>query len=155
MNRRTLDTIRLLDLSFQDIVKSLFEIFPFQRESFDILLSGIENVRPKGFYCNFRFGFDDPIYLELWVEGIGSFTKCYNDEFSPKSYQYSFESYELASNDMRNAEETEHLEKEETTQIEPVVLEFMLSSGRVVTDVPLLVNSFPGFAKYALSKVPF
>jgi len=131
-------------LSNKDKVLYTFLNFP---ESHNFLIKSQEDLglRTAGFKLDYRFSTSASL-VSLSIENIGTFEKYW--EVVSKSYIYAFNvgEYTTAFSNRFNKEESDIFCRR--------ALPFMLSYGKDKSTIPLLINDFPDFARFAIRYIP-
>lgn len=137
--------LKIEGMSYVDKVIDLFKIFPGNQRYFEDLLLSV---------CNAKRGINvscisSEIYLvEVYVTGMGTLKKHW--EMDDQVFQFSF----CVGDDYGEGILSEPFNKKDSDIFCERALPFMLSYGHNKQDIPLLINDFPEFSKYALEYVP-
>lgn len=146
---RYLNILKIDEMSLEEKILELFKIFPRQNQYYDDLLQSIRIPRGKGLSIS---SFHQGIYwLEIYLEGFGTFKKHW--EIDTDGYKGVYSVSFSPGESTKSANELGPLELDKCNKICEKVISFMSSYGKDKKLIPLLVNDYPAFAKFALEFV--
>jgi len=139
--------LKIASMSYTTKIVTLFKIFPKQTPYFMELVRSIE-FEKKG--VNFKYAFVGVYFVEMYVEGLGSLRKYWEeDEFDDTLiYRFTFN----PGDEYGHGEKSPPFDKESSDLFCDRCLPFMISKGK--TGIPLIIHDFPEYARYALEYLP-
>lgn len=139
------EQIRIEEMPFNQRVIQMFKMFPTNPPYFEELYRSVRYGK-RGIRVSFS---DDDIYvIDVYVEGLGTLKKHWEDAELEESkiYRFSF----CAGEDYSEGVRSDTFQKEASDIFCERALPFMLSYGYDKRRIPLIIHDFPEFAKYAL-----
>jgi len=155
MSSKESDSESLWGLDFGAAVLEAFLLFPRQQNRIDTLIDRVTHeIYEKGWgellSVRVTWETEGQPSISIYLKGMGDIDKYfdgvneinkdvyrimwYRDE---QSHHYNYESYDRVNDDLK------------------LIIPFMASLGKDISDIPLLINTVPEFAKAALEYIPF
>lgn len=145
------ELLKMEEMSFEEKVMDLFMRFPFNQSYSEELYKSIQSNHKRGIQIT---SFHMNIYwVEIYVENLGTFKKHYDrdsDKGVNNLYRISF----AEKDDHGTGTMSDPFLKDDVDRVCKNSLPFMLSQGNDKRLIPLLINDFPFFARYALEYQP-
>ena len=161
MNSSTSYLLKVYTLPLEDKLKEILSFFPHKQERLDLLVDLINSdLRDyKKYGTNISFHYCDNFY-QLIVDAIdlGRLTLCFDDETDDDSevvpgYFPNYINY-TAIRSNGTDEVNFKFECEDRDELKDVALEiikYLISEGKDLRSIPLLLNVFPDFSRHVLS----
>jgi len=142
------EQIKIEEMPFKDRVLLMFKMFPAHVAYFEELYRSVRYGK-KGIKVSFSC--EDIYVIDVYIEGLGTLKKYWEEAELDESkiYRFSF----CVGEDYGPGVSSEPFEKEASDIFCERALSFMLSYGHDKRQLPLLINVFPEFAKFALGYV--
>lgn len=138
-----MDLLDITTYSYAEKVILMFRSFPYHRIAYESLYKELQSTRQDGIVYSYYDNHSR--FMDICVGGIGIFCKNINID----------NEYSLTLTGLCDRKEIS-LKKVPNDQVDKIcekVIPFLLSNGKNKKTIPLLMNSFPEFAKFALEFV--
>lgn len=137
------EQLKIANMTYIDKAIKLFRYFPKEDAYFHALFNSLQYSRK---YIRFSYSTYGNITLDVDVPNIGILRKHLDDtEEGVSLFSISFH-----RNSNTDFIKTENLNRNDADLVCERALPFLLSNGNNKIGIPLLVNDFPEFAKFAL-----
>jgi hypothetical protein len=141
-----IELLKINKMTFEKKVLLLFKDFPKKQYVLEEIIKTLPRSSKYGITITASFEYS--YYISIYVEGLGSFRKNWEEDIVTDKRTYTFSYSE--GDDLSVGKGIFSFGKEESDKICERALPFMLSKGKNRKLIPLIIHDFPEFAKFAL-----